>query len=628
MGTQQIFDVVENYLVNQKSNNALLITGEWGTGKTFFMKNQIKPKIQELAFDVLYISVNGINTIEQLKRTILSTAIEEKLKKDDGNEDNLWDKLKNKGVGGFSKILKAFNNAEAGSTLKSADKTGVSSLVYSTFVSMVEPLSYFDFEKMVLCFDDIERISSNLKVEDLFGFINTEFVEHKGYKVILIGDDTKNQLANDGFKKNKEKLIGWTIEYKPNLAETFHSIIDNYKTEKEFHSFLIRNKDFLIGAIQQIQALNLRSLLFFFDCLKRVISIEDRPIDEIIEKQIIYFTLVISSEYKKGSFPRKLDGNSNIKQKGRIVSFHSKDEAEKSLEKLYESEFEKFRNNTFLQNIGLEYYFFESIYDFICTGFLNAFILNKEITDLIEEKERLKLDMDEQLVNDLGGFPYLTNEELREKLKIAYRKVEEHSLSLYNFLLLCRNLFLLESYSLLEKSKEDLLGLFSENYFSVLQKHKYNINKESHIQRLLNEIKKVNVSLGDKFTTLYENRKNDNINQTNTAYLENWNIGHNSDIDFHELIGTVSYNKIAEKLIEKLEDRKYMSKVLLTIQRAYTFSNAGEFFYSDKKALENLSSEIKLLSDTKKIELIDKYIIIEILEAIDVAIKHLEITKK
>ena len=48
----EIKNIIIDYLKNDKSNQAILIDGEWGSGKTFFVKEKVIPKIKEKLKDV------------------------------------------------------------------------------------------------------------------------------------------------------------------------------------------------------------------------------------------------------------------------------------------------------------------------------------------------------------------------------------------------------------------------------------------------------------------------------------------------------------------------------------------------------------------------------------------------
>ena len=58
--------VMDDYLKNELINYAILIKGEWGSGKTFFVKKNIVKRYD----NALYISLYGISSIDKLSEKI------------------------------------------------------------------------------------------------------------------------------------------------------------------------------------------------------------------------------------------------------------------------------------------------------------------------------------------------------------------------------------------------------------------------------------------------------------------------------------------------------------------------------------------------------------------------------
>ena len=59
-------DVIYDYLKNKFINYAILIKGEWGSGKTFFVKKNVVKRYD----NALYISLYGISSIDKLSYKI------------------------------------------------------------------------------------------------------------------------------------------------------------------------------------------------------------------------------------------------------------------------------------------------------------------------------------------------------------------------------------------------------------------------------------------------------------------------------------------------------------------------------------------------------------------------------
>ena len=54
--------IIYDYLENKNINYAIMIDGEWGSGKTYFIKNKVVGKYE----NALYISLYGISSVDKL----------------------------------------------------------------------------------------------------------------------------------------------------------------------------------------------------------------------------------------------------------------------------------------------------------------------------------------------------------------------------------------------------------------------------------------------------------------------------------------------------------------------------------------------------------------------------------
>ena len=61
---------IENYISTNETNGALLITGKWGCGKTYLLKNIAREINEENKFLMVRISLFGIDNIETFHKTV------------------------------------------------------------------------------------------------------------------------------------------------------------------------------------------------------------------------------------------------------------------------------------------------------------------------------------------------------------------------------------------------------------------------------------------------------------------------------------------------------------------------------------------------------------------------------
>jgi len=193
MNSENIASIVEEYLETNNTQYALLLNGGWGTGKTFFWKDTLLSLIEKKGLDTIYISLNGIKTIDALQKQLFFKLIP------------YFDK-------GQNKTLKMLTTI-SGNLIKSASKALIKVDPSDLFQGI--GVDNFDFSKKYICFDDLERC--RIPVKELLGFING-FVEHKNLKCLILADEDKIFDTDENQKTNyysiKEKVIGRVLNYK------------------------------------------------------------------------------------------------------------------------------------------------------------------------------------------------------------------------------------------------------------------------------------------------------------------------------------------------------------------------------------------------------------------------------
>lgn len=245
-------------LLNSTQSFGIALNGKWGVGKTFFWNQLIEEKFS--AKKTAYISLFGVETIQQIKNDLLLQIYTQN---------------------GFVKKIK--------------DKVG-SFKLYGMDISLA--LSWFekkDFENVIVCFDDFERISDKLKLKDVLGLIS-ELKEQKKCTVVLILN--KDELREDDLSKYKDKIVDYDFNYEPTVAESFSLIKDNLKSFKAypleyFQKYKINNIRIMKRVIN---ALN--DYACFEESLKDFKDIEKELVENILEISTIN-ALKLSVDFEK-----------------------------------------------------------------------------------------------------------------------------------------------------------------------------------------------------------------------------------------------------------------------------------------------------------------------------------------
>ena len=179
---EDLVESILDYVRSDYTDYAIMINGEWGSGKTHFWNHKIKNKIESMQlngkkFTTIYMSLYGISNLEDISKKIFIETTQ------------LMDKN-----------LRKYMNSNGISSIPEYAKTGIDMANFFGVSQNGERLDYSEFfstDDKVLCFDDLER--ANVDVIDILGYINN-FVEHDHIKTIIICNEkelsTKLESSN------------------------------------------------------------------------------------------------------------------------------------------------------------------------------------------------------------------------------------------------------------------------------------------------------------------------------------------------------------------------------------------------------------------------------------------------
>ncbi len=386
------------------TNYAVIISGDYGIGKTFYFKNKLFPLVRNInvpnseneeKYRPILISLFGIKSVAEIQKQIFL---------------ELFPLLKNKGVKIASDIGK--------SLLKVFSGIDIEQYVNDADTSTPDIINY---NKLLLCFDDIDRKSDDLQIKELFGFINN-LVENSNTKVIIIANEDvlrKEESNNDDdtYSVIREKVIGISIKFNTNVVSIYDQIINSkYKNSLPvYFNHLKKYNQSIIARIEQNNK-NIRNLVFFFEHYKIIFNSLDEYLktDENLDsfrkeifELILNFTLPISIEYKMGRLKPKYFKEIKDLHIGGLfdlsaflsdepsMKIKSKEEKVETYQEIYKR---KYLDETFQR----KKVFFESIFNYI-TG-SSSFSIVKLIEELksIFVIEDNKVPQREKVLNTLS----------------------------------------------------------------------------------------------------------------------------------------------------------------------------------------------------------------------------------
>ena len=275
------------YELEKPPEYAVLLTGLWGSGKTWFVENFIK-QVDGKPKEILYISLYGVKSFKdidaeffRLLHPVLSSKQMQLL-------------------GRFTKgMLKATINFDINGDSK-PDVSATGGLPDVLFEQVDLSVS------RMLVFDDLERCS--IPIHDLMGYIN-QLVEHGKFKAILIANEKEihPQEPNDNSPRSsyrciKEKLIGRTFEVIPELTPALECFINDLPSDS-IRALVKENESIVTQVYESSKFKNLRLLrhsLWEFDRLAKNLEPEIQKNKPLLTELLSIF-LAYSFEVRSGS---------------------------------------------------------------------------------------------------------------------------------------------------------------------------------------------------------------------------------------------------------------------------------------------------------------------------------------
>ncbi len=261
-----------------------MLNGEWGNGKTYFVKNGLKQLIEstslpgqsDLKYKVIYVSLHGVRSINEISTRLALSFYQ------------LQHSRGFKAIGG---IL----NAASGLFNVNLEKIDLSSLM--------------EFSNAFIVFDDLERVSSSVLVADVLGYINSEFVEHNYVKCLIVCDESrigknKGQYDTSDYGIIKEKIIYQTFKLESLDNSIKGKVIASIIESDEIFSSDLN--DLIIEIIGLAKEDNLRTIKFSLHLLSvalRAFKIHFQNEFDSYKRCIVNNTISLSIEYKRGELP-------------------------------------------------------------------------------------------------------------------------------------------------------------------------------------------------------------------------------------------------------------------------------------------------------------------------------------
>ena len=505
MNLEELVESILDYVRADYTDYAIMINGEWGSGKTYFWNHKIKDKIESLQlngrkYTTIYMSLYGISNLEEISKKIFietTQLMDKNLKKymDSHHQTNIPEYAKT-----------GLDMANVFGVSKNGDK--------------IDYERFFSTDDKVLCFDDLER--ANVDVVDILGYINN-FVEHDHIKTIIIcnekelatkfkssnlemktfiatylldkqGDLNKTDKpmvekirekieyvfdkAND-YERIKEKLIGETFEYAPKFNYIINGLLMRYENNKDLIRFLRENQNLIIATFNKSGTRNLRILKHALNDFSKVFENVNRlyPNTNLrVLQTMLIFTIAVSFEIKAGKITKDKFVNieSNEEYKAILVSSR----VLMDNRQFYIKEFD----NNYYFNFKSEYRFFKFIESYVRTRIFDMKALKKDMEAIINTIDTEKLPGYKRLLTEEywkisdEQFPGIIEEVLEDVKKGKLKLIEITKLFAYYSYFIKRGL--------VEKDIKEVKQIFMNGMDIAFKTSEFCDNVEEELSRI------------------------------------------------------------------------------------------------------------------------------------------------
>lgn len=306
MTTNEYNRYIKNYLENDKTQSAIMLTAPWGTGKSYYIRNDLSRFLEENKLSYAIVSAYGLSSIADINKELFLEIKFQKRKKQCKWLATFGKTIATGAVGIGKTLLKNIAHIDIDFDLSEPN--------YKKLYDLV------NLKDKLIIFEDIER--SSVDIIEFLGYVNS-LVEQDGVKVLLVANeqeflkitDSDSQLSNQRDKnkepsytprsieylRKKEKTISDTIIYETDKKEALKSIIKLFFADKLSETLITEeNIVDIINVTSVVKSDNLRAVMFACQKTSDIIKIYDGELDNNFVRLLLCSIIAYSCRIKSG----------------------------------------------------------------------------------------------------------------------------------------------------------------------------------------------------------------------------------------------------------------------------------------------------------------------------------------
>ena len=300
MTNDELNKYILHYLTEDKTHSAIMLTGDWGTGKSYYIQNSLKPFLENDEngkHKCIVVSLYGLKDLFEVSKA-------------------LYLECRMKFLNGSSE--KAVTGKFAAKTVLKGITSFFGIDLSKTEEEMQTLYDSVDLSGKLIIIEDLER--SGISIIEILGYVNN-LVEQDGGKVLLVANEKEilkysdSEPDKDGktykipdentelYLRTKEKTVSDTILFDGDYFASVKHIMTGFN-EKYFNLFLIDSAiSELLALLRNNGITNLRT--FIFACQKANDIFEyikpDSKNDYDFIKTIFYGIILFTQKIKTGT---------------------------------------------------------------------------------------------------------------------------------------------------------------------------------------------------------------------------------------------------------------------------------------------------------------------------------------
>ena len=605
---EQVLEIIEKYVDKKETNYAILLDGEWGSGKTYFIREKVVPKLKanyekakkEKNKDdnlknkkPIYISLYGIEDVKEISKSIYINLL--------GEKNNKW-------------VNTPINIAQF---LKP-------DVDYSKITEILE--QFVDLEKNIIIFDDLERC--NIDINLCLGYINN-LVEHNNIKVIIVANEkeigklnydknyelkliaamnkevnyndpeikdlfgNKNKTENDIktvverthrifkngelYKAIKEKLIGKTIYYKTDIQAIFDNLISNNDVDENIEKLLNNKKKYIIERLEYNKCTNIRTFKFIIEVINEIGIVINAINIKKKDKKIIYDKLITYI----------IDASSMFKITGKTYNWNK--DVDFDTITLKGDEYTSYLDYV----VGFK---FVDIY--IKQGIINKSYIEKSINNYLEY-ESYQINDEDDPYYKLSIYWELEDEEIIECLDLIEENLKNGEYSFKLFPKMIKTFSSIENLNFQVEKIKELIDIMKEQILKVKVQYIdwHTMIEHPAVVEIYNKnIKVLKDAINQKGEEEEEVEINEIINDNDWGIKLNDYCYERKDefLNDRMFLAKLNIDKIISNITNSNSKNIYHFKYC--IDRVYRFSNLKEFYEKDIPNFQKLITGLEKMN--------------------------------